>query len=75
MSDFQRWGDGPPEVLKLVGHSPQKVVDVFTAWVESSSPEVQSQISSRTLIVESPDAWRKLRYSDTHINEIETPIP
>lgn len=59
-AQFKSWLSGSPEVLTVLGQSPQEVVDVFTAWVESLPVHEQSSIASRVIIVENTDLWRTL---------------
>ena len=51
----------------LLGHSPQEVVDIFAAWVESLGATEGAKISSRTIIVENLDAWRDLAGSEQRL--------
>lgn len=57
---FQNWIASPAGLLKMVGHSPQEVVDVFTAWVETLPAEIQAPIASRCIVVDTPEGWRSL---------------
>jgi hypothetical protein len=54
------WIGGAAEVLTMHGPTPQEVVDVFAAWVQQCPQPAQDAILSRTIIVDSPDAWRQL---------------
>jgi hypothetical protein len=57
---FRKWLSGPPQCLAVTGHSPQEVVDVFTAWVESLPRDEQDQIASRAVIVEKDGSLKEI---------------
>ena len=64
---FKEWLDCAPSVLTVYSQTPQEVVDVFTAWVDSLPEGDQAVITSRTIIVERADAWRGLVDSEQRL--------
>ena len=67
IESFKEWLDGTPRVLTIYGHSPQEVVDVFVAWVESLSDAEQAPITSRAIIVGKADNWHELIDSEQRL--------
>jgi len=64
---FVRWQSAPPSILSIRGPSPQEVVDVFTAWVESLPPAEQSEKASRAIIVHDAEVWSNLLDSEQRL--------
>lgn len=64
---FKTWLNDGPTILSVLGHSPQEVVDVFAAWVESLDAAEAAPIASRAIIVERPEAWRDLADSEQRL--------
>lgn len=60
IKEFERWLAAPSDVIAMRGQTPQEVVDVFTAWVQSLSQDKQDPIASRAIVVEDETAWSLL---------------
>jgi hypothetical protein len=60
VESLRTWLNGSPQELVVHAQSPQEVVDVFAAWVQSLSESEQDPIASRSIIVESVDGLREL---------------
>lgn len=60
---FQQWVQRPASALAVQAPSPTEVVDFVAAVAESLDEQEQSLLASRTVIVETRDAWRALSNS------------
>ncbi|RPI79626.1 MAG: hypothetical protein EHM45_02170 [Desulfobacteraceae bacterium] len=67
IESFKEWLNRQPQALIVQGHSPQEVVDVFTAWVESLPKIEQDIIASRTIIIENAKEGRALIDSEQRL--------
>jgi hypothetical protein len=67
IESFKEWLSGSPRILAVHGQSPQEVVDVFTAWVESLPEAEQAIIASRAVIIENAEACRALIDSEQRL--------
>jgi hypothetical protein len=67
IESFKKWLEGSPRELAVHGQSPQEVVDVFTAWVESLPEAEQAIIASRAVIIENAAAIRPLIDSEKRL--------
>src|SRR5207244_3731032 len=60
---FEKWLAQPGGDLAVKAPSAAELVTVFCTWVQTLPTEQQDAISSRSIIVESRDAWRELSTS------------
>ena len=60
VESLRAWLNGSPQELVIHWQSPQEVIDVFTAWVQSLPESEQDPIASRSIIVEATEGLREL---------------